>query len=1343
MKNNIHKKILEKAPYGYAYHRIIVDNNKPVDYKFLEVNREFERLTGLKKINIINKRVSEVMPSIQEEEFDWIKLFGNVALNGGEEQFQQYSKFLDKHYQVRLYSPQKNHFITIFKDITTEINIAKASQDFLEFEGNKLDYQKITDNLRKISRAKFIAFNLFEDNGKDFRTMALSGVNNKIKKGFKILGFDPVGKKWDYDPIRAEKIKDKMTTEFDNLHELTGEIIPNKVIKLLEKTFQIGQTLIVKITKQGKMLGDFTIMMEKGKKLINQNVVELYAQQVGIYIERKHYQIELKKNKDRLHRAQELADLGSWELNLDSNKVNISEQAQKIYGLDKQTNLDFKDIKKIPLKEYRTKLDNALKNLIKNNTEYDVEFQIKRPTDDKIVDIHSAAEYNAEENIVLGTIQDITSRIKSKEELTKNEEKFRQIFNNANDAIYLHKLTDNNMPGKFIEVNDVACDMLGYAKEEFTQMTPSDIDNPQFDIEKKMTKLFKEKHVTFKSKHITKKGNKVPVEISAHLFTLLGDKIVISIARDISQRLAQEKQYKKIIKTAIDGFWLVDKKGNILEVNAAACKMLGYTQEEILSKNINDIDALESQEETKQRIDTILKEGSGYFETKHQQKDGTIIDVEISTNYISHGKGRFIVFIRDITERKKAEQEIRESREKLELFFQQSLDGFFFMMLDEPVEWNGNIDKNKVLDYAFEHQRITKVNQAILDQYGFKKQEFLGLTPQDLFKHDIDYGKKVWKDFFNKGKLYIDTAERKADGSKIWIEGNYICMYDDKGRITGHFGIQRDVTARKKNKIRLKEKTEQLKKAQKMANLGYWEMNIQTGKAIWSDEFFRICGFKPQSFEPNAEKGFELIHPDDRERAQKTLGEAIKEGTDYSIEKRIVRPDGEIRHVLSKGNIIQDKNGEPKTLSGYFLDITERKEAELELMETNLNLEKATAIANSMASQAEAANIAKSEFLANMSHEIRTPLNSIIGFTELLLDTSLGRTQEEYINNVHVAGNSLLDLINDILDFSKIEAGRMNLDYTDTNLINLLENASDIVKMKAHAKGLELLNNIDPKVPEIVSIDPTRLRQVLINLLNNAIKFTDEGEVELKTELVEQNQKNVTLIFSVRDTGRGISRKQRKNIFESFTQADGSITRKHGGTGLGLSISKHLVKQMGGKLELESKIGEGSCFYFTLEMQIIEQKASKENLGINQVLVIDDNQNNRTILKNIFIKWNIDTFLAGNGSEGIETYKQNLEAIDLIIIDFHMPGLNGLETAQRMTSIISDNPPQILLYSSAAKQVNNVNIKEYGIHKKLEKPVKQIRLYNTIKNFTGQNSSSMFEDNDYTREIFKDNIKIL
>jgi signal transduction histidine kinase len=281
-----------------------------------------------------------------------------------------------------------------------------------------------------------------------------------------------------------------------------------------------------------------------------------------------------------------------------------------------------------------------------------------------------------------------------------------------------------------------------------------------------------------------------------------------------------------------------------------------------------------------------------------------------------------------------------------------------------------------------------------------------------------------------------------------------------------------------------------------------------------------------------------------------------------------------------------------KNIAEVLRDITGKKKAEETLLETNRYLEETTYRAKNMAAQAEMANRAKSEFLANMSHEIRTPLNGVIGFSDILMETEPTESQSHYMKIVYTSANALLDMVNDVLDFSKIEAGRLELDPEITELTELLYQIKDVVKYKAHEKELELKLNIVSDIPQHIIVDNLRLRQILINLLSNAIKFTEKGEIELKIETftIPDNTHEIGLTFSVKDTGIGIAEENIGKIFDSFSQEEGSINRRSGGTGLGLTISNRLLEMMGSKLELESEVGKGSTFYFTIVLPVKKRK---------------------------------------------------------------------------------------------------------------------------------------------------------
>jgi PAS domain S-box-containing protein len=410
-----------------------------------------------------------------------------------------------------------------------------------------------------------------------------------------------------------------------------------------------------------------------------------------------------------------------------------------------------------------------------------------------------------------------------------------------------------------------------------------------------------------------------------------------------------------------------------------------------------------------------------------------------------------------------------------------------------------------------------------------------------------------------------------------------------------------------------------------------------------------------------------------------------------------------------------DKNGLVTGIAGIGRDITERRKIESER-------EKAK-------EAAEAGSRAKSEFLANMSHEIRTPLNGVMGMTDLALETELTREQREYLETVKTSSDSLLTVINDILDFSKIEAGKIDLEAIDFNLRDSLESTLKTVALRADEKGLELLCEVAPEVPEIVRGDSTRLRQVVINLVGNAIKFTDRGEVVLKVQVEAQDGPDRILHFTVIDTGIGIAEEKRESIFAPFSQADTSTTRKYGGTGLGLTISTRLVEMMGGKIWVESALDRGSQFHFTARMGAADAKAIKlgtvappEMLRGVKVLVVDDNRTNRRILEGMLLRWEMNSTSVEDGEEALGQLSAAREAgkpFGLILTDMHMPKMDGFTLIERIRQRPELSTATIVMLTSAGHRGDAVRCQELGVAAYLLKPIRQSELREAIARVLG------------------------
>jgi PAS domain S-box-containing protein len=448
--------------------------------------------------------------------------------------------------------------------------------------------------------------------------------------------------------------------------------------------------------------------------------------------------------------------------------------------------------------------------------------------------------------------------------------------------------------------------------------------------------------------------------------------------------------------------------------------------------------------------------------------------------------------------------------------------------------------------------------------------------------------------------------------------------------------------------------------------------------------------------------------------------------------------NGAQRWVVTYKVPFKDRRGHTVGTLGISHDITERKLAAQELAHQAGELRRTNAALEQLANDAQAASRAKGEFLANMSHEIRTPLNGVIGMTELALETDLTREQREYLETVRFSAESLLSVINDILDFSKIEAGRVDLEAIDFDLRECLENTLKTLALRADEKNLELLCDVSPDIPELLRGDPNRLRQIMVNLVGNAIKFTREGEVALKVESSGSNHDRCQLHFTVSDTGVGIQKEKLETIFESFSQADTSTTREFGGTGLGLTISRRLVEMMGGRIWVESEFGKGSAFHITVDLSRSDQAALPEFTELAQpgvltgtsVLVVDDNRTNRRILEGLLTNWGMKATLASDGESAIaalQAARDRGSPFHLILADMHMPKMDGFALIERINSEKGSTTPAIMMLTSGGNRNDAARCEALGVAAYLLKPIRRAELREAIERVLGAVSENRQE----------------
>jgi PAS domain S-box-containing protein len=620
---------------------------------------------------------------------------------------------------------------------------------------------------------------------------------------------------------------------------------------------------------------------------------------------------------------------------------------------------------------------------------------------------------------------------------------------------------------------------------------------------------------------------------------------------------------------------------------------------------------------------------------------------------------------------------------------------------------------------------LVDVNAAALRFYGYDRSRMLGMTIKDLRATRKESIHGLLEMFREDDSLNFSAEHRMADGSSRNVEISTSRIFSG-GRVVLHAIIQ-DVTGRKLVEEELRKSMERLEVATKAGGVGIWELEIATGKEIWDDEAYHLFGVSRVACPDAAAIWKSAVHPDDQLQNAGEIQLALQSGKNLDTEYRVKWPDGSWHDIRSIALVHRDADGKAISLIGTNWDITGQKRVEQELKARNTELAEATARAESLARQAEVANRAKSDFLATMSHEIRTPMNGIIGMTGLLLDTRLTDEQEQYARVVQTSGEALLTLINDILDFSKIEARKLDLETIDFNLRVSIEDSVDLLAVKAQTKGLRLVNVIDPEVNLHLRGDPGRLRQILMNLVGNAIKFTAAGDITIRTSLLADEGSRQILRFSVRDPGIGIPLDKQALLFAPFTQVDSSTTRQYGGTGLGLSISRQLAELMGGQMGFDSEVDRGSTFWFTAVFEKrpagrVSNVETLVNLSGLRVLVVDDNEADRLLVASLLSGWGCRYDEAAGGAVALALMQKAAEAGDpygIAILDLQMPGMDGLDLCRRIKEDPAYLLTRLVMMTAIGSQSDAAEYIEAGFSDFLLKPVRQSRLHDCLARLAG------------------------
>ena len=622
-------------------------------------------------------------------------------------------------------------------------------------------------------------------------------------------------------------------------------------------------------------------------------------------------------------------------------------------------------------------------------------------------------------------------------------------------------------------------------------------------------------------------------------------------------------------------------------------------------------------------------------------------------------------------------------------------------------------------------RRFVDVNAASLAKLGYSRDEFIGKTSSELglFPRPEQQTALVERILCGARIADVEIQFRCKDGSILdgLLSGDII------SRLGRSYFLTRtvDITAQKRVEAALQQERQRLAGIIRATNVGTWEWNVETGQAVFSDSWAEMFGYTLDELAPvSIDTWLRLVHPEDGKAGWAALERHFRGELDYyECECRVRHKDGRWIWVHDRGALMsRTADGKPLLMYGTHQDITARKHADEALREINAALAIQSAAAREIALEAERANAAKSEFLANMSHEIRTPMNGVIGMTGLLLETELTAEQRTYAETIRASGESLLALINDILDFSKIEAGKVTLENLEFDLRVLLDDVAALMGLRAEEKAIEFVHFIAPDVPSHLCGDPGRLRQILLNLTGNALKFTSTGDVMMRVNLEQESSREVSLRFSVSDTGIGIPADRLGSLFEKFTQVDASTTRQYGGTGLGLAISKQLTELMGGQIGVRSEVGQGSEFWFTAHFakQALgpnPQQHLPEGLGTARVLVVDDNPNVREALVAQIARWRMPVVEAADGLAAVRLLYESLlskEPFRALLIDLQMPGMDGEALGRIVRCEKRFAGVALVLMTTSAQRWDDSRLKETGFAAQLVKPIQQSALFDCL-----------------------------
>ena len=797
---------------------------------------------------------------------------------------------------------------------------------------------------------------------------------------------------------------------------------------------------------------------------------------------------------------------------------------------------------------------------------------------------------------------------------------------------------------------------------------------------------------------VAKSGAKIPCYLAGARIIFENESCVIGVAIDISKQKRAEEHVRlqsAALQSAANAIVITDPRGVIQWVNSAFTVLTGYPLEEVVGQNPRILKSGKQDESLYRNLwNTILAGKIWKGEIENRKKDGQLYTEEMTiapVHSVSGAITNFIAIKQDVTERRRVETALLQSEEQFR-DLAENIHEVFFIGEPDPV-------------------RLVYLSPAYEVIWGRPRQEAYERADawiDTVHPEDRERAATLFARAYQGERADAEYRIVRADESIRFIKTRAFPVLNADGKFCRVVGIAEDVTQSKHSERAQRESEEQVRLLLESTAEAIYGIDLDGNCTFSNAACLRMLGY-----ESPAELLGENMHA--------KMHHSYADGRPYPVEEcQIYRAFRACEGSHVDDEVLWRKNDtsfpaeywsypierEGKSIGSVvtFLDISERKQAES-------NLVKAKRLA-------EAGNRAKSEFLANMSHEIRTPMNGIIGMTDLVLETDLSPEQAEYLHMIKGSADSLLTLLNDILDFSKMEAGKLELDNLQFDLRKSLGEVVKLLAIKAQKKGLEFIYDVRPEVPAVVTGDPARTRQVLVNLIGNAIKFTENGELEVNVQSEAQSAEEAILHFSVRDTGIGIPVNKQQMIFDSFSQADSTTTRKYGGTGLGLTISAQLVGLMGGRIWVEGDVGKGSTFHFTVKVALGVPALSSESFDVSQlasvpILVVDDNATDRRILKDSVAHWKMMPTVVEGAAGAIQVLRHAHASgapLPLVLTDAHMPEIDGFGLVERIRQDPSLSNVQIVMLTSGGQRGDAARCKRLGIAGYLSKPFDRLEL---------------------------------